>query len=348
MSKNKLRGNRENRGKSPKLPSSNSNGSPNNQEYNSIPSSRFYTEKEEVTLRFYQTPKALFRNPKYKGLSLGPKLMYSILRDRLDLSIKNRWKDEKGFIYLVFSREELSTLLEINKETVTTYKRKLVKYKLIIDKRLGQGKSSRIYVLKPEIKEYLKTENPFSRKRKKPLLEYGKSNPNDTNVNETNLNNVNKAGSKEVVKNSREEIEEIAAEDEDDINDIKRIIKESLKGKEECNFIEPKNSEKDKTAVSKGKYSNNSVVGEYTGLKRYRSSEKDSLAKEIAEELKDDHSLGAFRTIVDKISEQQIRIFLSIIKDTHLSRKIRKNRGAMFISLAKAYAIKNNIRLNFK
>ena len=88
MSKNNLRDNRENRSKSPRLPSSNSNGFSNNREYNSIPSNRFYTEKEEVTLRFYQVPKALFKNPKYKGLSLGPKLMYSILRDRLDMSIK--------------------------------------------------------------------------------------------------------------------------------------------------------------------------------------------------------------------------------------------------------------------
>ncbi|MBC8389308.1 MAG: hypothetical protein H8E13_14835, partial [Actinobacteria bacterium] len=55
-----------------------------------------------------------------------------------------------------------------------------------------------------------------------------------------------------------------------------------------------------------------------------------------------------FRTVVDKISEQQIRIFLSIIKDTHLTGKIKKNKGAMFVSLAKAYAGKNNINLNFK
>jgi len=287
MKRSNLRDNRENRSKSSVIPSSNSTCSLNNKEYNSIPSDRFYTLKEEITLRFYQTPKALFKNPKYKGLSLGPKLMYSILRDRLDLSIKNNWKDEKGFIYLVFSREELSTLLEINKETVTTYKRKLVKYKLIIDRRLGQGKSNRIYVLKPEIKEYLKTENSFSRKRKKPLLEYGKSNPNDTYINETNLNNVNSAREEEVVENSGEE--------------IKR----------------------------------------YPGLKRYRSREKELLAKEIADEINDDHSLGAFRVIVDKISEQRIRIFLSIIKDTYLTGRIEKNRGAMFISLAKDYTPKN-------
>ena len=294
MSKNNLRDNRENRSKSPGLPSSNPNNRSNNKVYNSISSDRFYTEKEEVTLRFYQTPKAIFKNPKYKGLSLGPKLMYSILRDRLDMSIKNNWKDEKGYIYLIFSVEELMNLLETNKETVTIYKRKLIKYRLIIDKRLGQGKSNRIYVLKPEINEYLRTENPFSRKRKKPLLEYGKSDTNDTDANETNLNIVNRAGREEVVENSKGKIEE---------------------------YPEPR---------------------------RYRSREKEQLAKEIAEELRDNHSLGVFRAVVDKISEQQIWIFLSMVKDTYLTGKVKKSRGAMFISLAKAYAGKNNINLNFK
>ncbi|MBA7510840.1 hypothetical protein ES705_02829 [subsurface metagenome] len=348
MNRSNLRDNRGNISKKSGLSSSNFTGSPNNKEYNSIPSNRFYTLKEEITLRFYQTPKALFRNPKYKGLSLGPKLMYSILRDRLDLSIKNNWKDEKGFIYLVFSREELSNLLEINKETVTTYKRKLVKYRLIIDKRLGQGKSNMIYVLKPEIKEYLKTENPFSRERKKPLLEYGKSNPNDTDVNETYLNNVNTAGRKRDVENSEEEIKEEIAESEDDINDIRRKIKESLKDEGKCSLIKPKDSRKDKDTNLKCKYFKNRVVEEYPKPKRYRSREKELLTKEIAEKLNDNHSLGAFRTVVDKISEQQIRIFLSIIKDTYLTGKIKKSRGAMFISLAKVYAGKNNINLNFR
>jgi len=172
--------------------------------------------------------------------------------------------------------------------------------------------------------------------------------PNNTNIKKTNLNNVNKAGSERDVENSESEIKEKTEENEEDINDIRRIMEESLKDKGKCNFIEPKDSEKDKNTDPKGKYSNNSVVEEYHGPNRYRLREKELLAKEIAEELKDNHSLGAFRTVVDKISEQRIRIFLSIIKDTHLTGKIRKNRGAMFISLAKAYAIKNNINLNFK
>jgi len=294
MSKNNLRDDIEDISKKSGLFTSNSNGYLNNKEYDSTPSSRFYTEKEEVTLRFYQTPKALFKNPRYKGLSLGPKLMYSILRDRLDMSIKNNWKDEKGYIYLIFSVEELASLLGIDRTAVMRYKKKLVECNLIIDKRLGQGNPNRIYVLKPELSNDQKSQNTTSRSLKKGPLEVSKCNPSDTDVNETNLNNVNRASREGDVENSKGEIKE------------------------------------------------------YPGLKRYRLREKELLAKEIAEELEDDHSLGAFRSVVDKISEQQIRIFLSIIKDTHLTGKIKKSRGAMFISLAKAYAGKNNINLNFR
>jgi len=266
----------------------------NNREYNSIPSRRFYTAQEEVTIRFYQVPKSLFNNQIYKGLSLGSKLMYSILRDRLDLSIKNNWKDKEGYIYLIFSVEELSNILDAGERSVIRYKKSLVKYGLIHEKRLGQGKPNRIYVLKPELNGDQKCQNGISKDVNKTLLEVSKRHSNDTYVKDPNLNNVNKTRSGEVVENS------------------------------------------------------DAKIKEYPGVKRYRSREKEQLANEIAEELNDDHSLGAFYTIVDKISEQRIRIFLSIIKDTYLTGKVKKSRGAMFISLAKVYAGKNNINLNFR
>ena len=335
MSKDNIKNNGENINKSHRLLASNSISYLNNKEYGSTPLDRFYTEKEEVTLRFYQTPKALFKNPRYKGLSLGSKLMYSILRDRLDMSIKNNWKDKNGFIYLVFSIEELSKLLEINKETVTAYKKQLIKHGLIIDKRLGQGKSNMIYVLKPDIKEFLNTENPSSRVRKNTLLEYGKSDTNDTYIKKTDLNNVNTAVRKEVVENSTKEIVEVNAKTDEDVNEIRRKIKESLEGNEKNNYKE-----------DRGLRDNN--PGKNTKSKRYRLAENESFVQEIAEALDDNHSLGAFRVIVDKIPKQQIRIFLSIIKDTFLTGRIKKSRGAMFISLAKDYARENDINLNFK
>ncbi|MCG2790299.1 MAG: hypothetical protein L6305_00925, partial [Actinomycetia bacterium] len=178
--------------------------------------------------------------------------------------------------------------------------KKLVEYNLIIDKRLGQGNPNRIYVLKPELSNGQKSQNTTSRSPKKGPLEVPKHNPNDTYVNETNLNNVNRTSSEGDVENSGEEIKEITAED---INDIRRKIKESFRRKGKCNFVEPKDSGKEKNTDPKDKYFKNSVVEEYPGINRYRSKEKELLAKEIAEELEDNHSLGAFLTIVDKISE---------------------------------------------
>jgi len=163
MSKNNLIDNREDVGKKSGLyPTSSSN----KKEYNSIPSDRFYTASEEVTLRFYQVPKALYKNPVYKDLDLGPKLMYSVLRDRLDLSIKNNWQDKKGYIYLIYSVEELSNILEAGIRSIIRYKKSLVEYGLIYEKRLGQGKPNWIYVLKPELSNGQKSQSTTSRSSK--------------------------------------------------------------------------------------------------------------------------------------------------------------------------------------
>ena len=252
----------------------------NYEDFDKLAPSRFYTEKEEVTLRFYQTPKALFNNPKYKGLALGPKLMYSILRDRLDISIKNKWKDNKGYIYLIFSVEELSNLLEIDRTAVMRYKKKLVEYKLIIDKRLGQGNPNRVYVLKPELVDNysLKSQNATSRSRDKEPLEVLNSDPIDTNINKTNLNNV----------------------------------KENA----------------------------------FLNKKKKRSPEKEYLAKEIAEQLGDDHSLGFFRKVVDLMPENLIWQALSEVKDTHLTGNIKKSKAALFTSVIKSKALDHNINLD--
>jgi len=169
--------------------------------------------------------------------------------------------------------------------------------------------------------------------------------PNNTNIKKTDLNNVNTAKREEVVGNSAEEIKEVTDED---INDIRRKIKKSLKEMEKPNFIKPQDSGKGKNNYQKDRNLKDNKPEKNTGSKRRRREEDESLAKEISEVLEDDHSLGAFRVIVDKIPKQQIRILLSIIKDTYLTGRIKKSRGAMFISLAKDYARENNIDLSFK
>jgi hypothetical protein len=175
--------------------------------------------------------------------------------------------------------------------------------------------------------------------------------PNNTVIKNTNLNNVNRAGREDDVENSVDVVEE--NEDSEDINDIRRKIKESLEDKGKYNLKKNDNSEKEgrlleSHAYPQGNYSANRERENNPGLKIYVSKKKEELAREIAEDLNDSHSLGAFRMVAYKIPEQKIRIFLSIIKDTYLTGKIKNSRGAMFISLAKNYATKNNINLNFR
>ncbi len=55
--------------------------------------------KEIQKEKFYRLPKVFFTNPKYTKLSNDAKITWSILRDRLDLSIKNNWIDENGDIF---------------------------------------------------------------------------------------------------------------------------------------------------------------------------------------------------------------------------------------------------------
>ena len=79
--------------------------------YSDIPTERFTTVDSEATLRFFQIPKILHENPIYKELHFGAKYMYSILRDRQDLSIKNNWSDINGNVYLIYTVKGLAEIL---------------------------------------------------------------------------------------------------------------------------------------------------------------------------------------------------------------------------------------------
>ena len=176
---------------------------------------RFYTLEEEQTMRFYQMPKALFNNERYKGLSLEAKATYSILRDRQDLSVKNGWADKQGFIFSYYTVVKLCEILEVANGKVNTIKKDLVKYGLIIDKRQGQGKQNKIYVLKPECDdssfynkkstattvENTKTcENHTSKDVKIARLDMRKSHTNDTQLNDTNLSDTHS-----IIKDQKQE-----------------------------------------------------------------------------------------------------------------------------------------------
>ena len=78
-----------------------------------------YKANEFLENSFFQVPKELFVNQYYTDLSLASKVLYGLLLDRLSLSIKNKWTDKDGDIYIIFSRKEAQEKLNLSDKTVT-------------------------------------------------------------------------------------------------------------------------------------------------------------------------------------------------------------------------------------
>ena len=150
---------------------------------------RMYSKDDIDELRFYQIPKALIENPKYKNVSMAAKLMYAIMRDRQYLSQKNNWADEEGHIFFYFDCRSLAKLCNVSTSTINRYKKELITAQLLIDVRQGQGKPNRMYILRPEsIDNTMNSHNDYTRVAESATLDYLKRLTNDTNINDTELN----------------------------------------------------------------------------------------------------------------------------------------------------------------
>lgn len=158
----------------------------------------YFKINETMSYRFYQMPKELFKNPLYKDkLSLESKVAYTLLLDRLQLSKLNKWFNEKGEVYLIYTRVELTEELKISRVTAAKVFKELSDCKLIREERIGQGNPNRIYIgkIKCEDLEEYKIRN--FRSKETLLLEVKnrisrsiKENTNNTDNNNTNTINI--------------------------------------------------------------------------------------------------------------------------------------------------------------
>ena len=105
-----------------------------------------YKVNEVLENVFYQIPKELFTNPAYNNLDSNSILLYGLLLDRLSVSMKNKWIDKEGNIYLIYSRKEAQKMLKLSDKPVSKAFKKLEEAKLIYEIRSGFKKHNIIYV----------------------------------------------------------------------------------------------------------------------------------------------------------------------------------------------------------
>ncbi|MBR5676885.1 MAG: replication initiator protein A [Paludibacteraceae bacterium] len=106
----------------------------------------YYYGNEAEQFRYYQIPKELLDNSAFSSLSLDAKILYAVLRDRMQLSKANSWIDEKQRIYIVYSIESISQKLGIGTDKSIRLLKELECFGLVEKRRRGQGLNSLLYI----------------------------------------------------------------------------------------------------------------------------------------------------------------------------------------------------------
>ncbi|ELV2914296.1 replication initiator protein A [Staphylococcus pseudintermedius] len=104
----------------------------------------------EINKNFYIFPRAFVDIEYYKEMIIDAKYLYAILYNRAQISRETGWVDENQRIYFIYKNLELLEASGIGGEKrIINAKRELVAKNLLVQKRLGQGKANRLYLLFP-------------------------------------------------------------------------------------------------------------------------------------------------------------------------------------------------------
>lgn len=109
----------------------------------------FYYGNEAEQYSFYRIPRVLFTDSRFKCLSTDSKLLYGLLLDRMGLSVKNGWMDERGRVFIYYSREEIQSELDCGRDKAGSLLAELDTGKgigLIERVKRGQGRPTQIFV----------------------------------------------------------------------------------------------------------------------------------------------------------------------------------------------------------
>ena len=111
---------------------------------NKVQMNYFYGEQVNQ-FSFIRIPKELVVGETFSSLTVEAKVLYGIFLDRMGMASKNRWFDEDGRVYIVYSIDEIQEDLNISKHKAVECMAELEQVGLIVKKK-RQGLPSQIYV----------------------------------------------------------------------------------------------------------------------------------------------------------------------------------------------------------
>ena len=123
----------------------------------------YFYGAEAEQFSFYRIPKVLFTEERFKSISAEAKVLYGLLLDRMSLSAKNGWLDEKGRVYIIFTIEDIMASMGCANQKAGKLLYELESNSHLIERRRqGLGKPNLIYVknfVLPSESQFKKCEN---------------------------------------------------------------------------------------------------------------------------------------------------------------------------------------------
>lgn len=162
----------------------------------------YYHGRESEQFSFFRIPKVLYTDLIFKNLSSDAKVLYGILLDRMELSMKNNWVDENNRVYIYFTIENIMEIMGWGNKKSVKVLAELDTEKgigLIEKQRQGQGKPTKIYVKNFIVDNFSgmskgsfkKCQKDNSRNVEMTSLEMSKGHCNNTNINNTDFSDTN-------------------------------------------------------------------------------------------------------------------------------------------------------------
>lgn len=148
----------------------------------------YITIEESLSINYYKIPKQLFSD-EFKNISTDAKIIYGLMLERTGLSKKNGWINDSGFVYIIYTVEELEKDLNCSNKSVTKYINELKEIGLIEVVRRGLGNPNIIYVKSLINVHFKKCKNYTSRSVKNTSLEVKKVHASNTEYSNTDISN---------------------------------------------------------------------------------------------------------------------------------------------------------------
>ena len=191
--------------------------------------------------QFYKFEKWILAEKSLKKLSPTAKLLYMVLCDREQLSLKNYkdFTDKEGCLFQYFDQEKASELLGVSLTAIKKAFKDLQEFKLIESVRQGLGRPNRLYILDFEVTEDTLKELSYENKKASTVppvkAENHKNNFDNNSIPQNNKKDDTKSKKNKVLKNKHNDtVNNTFTQYEED--ELEKILIKSQEGKFKANY----------------------------------------------------------------------------------------------------------------